>query len=36
LLGAIMPLTWPLYVDGKLNPQAVALFAAALRRRLVI
>ena len=35
LLGAILPLSMPLYVGGKLNPAAVRMFEAACDRRLI-
>jgi hypothetical protein len=36
LLAHIAPLDMPLQIGGKLNPKAVALYAAASKRRLVI
>jgi hypothetical protein len=35
LFGAIAPTTMPLFVGGRLNPRAVALFKAAMKRRLI-
>ena len=35
LFGFIAPTSMPLFVSGKLNPRAVALFEAAERRSLI-
>jgi hypothetical protein len=35
LLGAIAPLSMPLFIGKTLNPKAVALFEAAFNRRLI-
>ena len=32
----IAPLDWPLRIGGRLNPKAVALYAAASKRKLVL
>jgi hypothetical protein len=36
LFGAIAPVSMPLFIGGRLNPKAVALFDLAWERRLVI
>jgi hypothetical protein len=36
LFGHIAPLNMPLRIDSKLNPKAVALCDAALRRKLIL
>lgn len=35
LLGAIAPLSMPLFIGKALNPKAIALFDAAVYRRLI-
>lgn len=35
LLGAIMPLDWPLYTGRRLNPNAVELYRRSSCRRLI-
>ena len=35
LLGTIAPLSMPLFISGRLNPKALALFNAACERGLI-
>jgi hypothetical protein len=35
LVGALMPLDWPLYIDGRPNPKVVELFLRASDRGLI-
>lgn len=35
LFGAIAPRSMPLFIDGKLNQKAIALFDAACERKLI-